>query len=189
MNHPSQPSETKNRRFQDSIGESIMTYRTFLFWVLLAAAVLAGCSHRPKELPQCYPCSVTILLNGEVLPNATATLVPIGGGKKYVSSGKVDSTGTAVISTNCANYKEAGAPAGDYKLIVTVPPARGKTLSPEEKREMTPQELSSWAMKNKRNTQDMNPVPKAFRTVKDSPVTISVTQTQENVTKIDLASP
>lgn len=147
-----------------------------------------GCGDRPKELPKCWPCSVRVRIGESPLSGCTISLVPVGGGKKYVSTGKADAEGLAVVSTVCGNYREEGTPAGDYKLVVSVPMKAAQVSDAEQaaRAKMSTQELKQMAMKNKAKAQNSNPVPEAFRTPETSPVTITVTEKNGNRADIDL---
>ena len=147
----------------------------------------AGCGARPKGFPKCYPCTVVLLKGGEVIPDSTATLIPTASGKNYVSSGTVDAQGQAVISTHCGNYIEKGVPEGEYRLVVSAPCTPPEDIDRETFRKMSIAEQIESSRADKQKVSDSIPVPEIFRTPDETPVTVTVKSSGENVTKVDMA--
>lgn len=156
-------------------------------FVSVLLPLMTGCGKRPKELPKCYPCSILLLKGGDVVPDSLITLIPTSSGKKFVSSGKVDSEGLAVISTQCGNYRENGVPEGEYKIVVTAPRKPPEEMDRETFRSMSDEERWKLSQAEKEEVRDSSPVPELFRSVADSPVTVTVKSDGDNMTEIDMA--
>lgn len=84
--------------------------RTFL---LLALAVVVGCSSETASPVKTYPASGKVTLNGRPLEGATVNFIPADG--KGSSVGTTDKDGMYKLTT----YRsDDGAPAGQYKVSI-----------------------------------------------------------------------
>jgi hypothetical protein len=80
--------------------------------IVLAVPTVSGCGGGGN--PKTYRVQGTIKLNGQPLPNASVTFVPVGGnGKQAV--GTTDDAGSYMLGTYATGD---GAVAGDYKVVV-----------------------------------------------------------------------
>lgn len=89
----------------------------FLALFLSVFVISSGCtkSNLPKDFPKLYPCEITVIQDGEPLPECNVALLPSDGSNaKYGSSALTNDDGTALINT----YGHAGVPSGSY--IVTM---------------------------------------------------------------------
>ncbi|MDO5308667.1 MAG: hypothetical protein Q4G03_04140 [Planctomycetia bacterium] len=87
--------------------------------LLLIALMCVGCgkAKKPAGMPDLFPTTITVTLDGKGLEDATVTLIP-GEKSSYIPSGVTDKSGKVEIKTS-GQFK--GAPAGDYKIIVSAP--------------------------------------------------------------------
>ena len=83
--------------------------------------MVCGChANKPDDIPNLYPCHITISQDGTPLANASVTLylaqrLVTENSQVWLPLGTTDGNGVATIYTN-ARY--AGAPAGQYKVLV-----------------------------------------------------------------------
>lgn len=89
--------------------------------ILCLCAVVCGCSKGPKkpaDLPKLNPTTVTVTYDdGSPVDGATvAFLASQTGGRTWNLTGVTDAAGKLVLMTD-GNWE--GAPAGDYRVIVT----------------------------------------------------------------------
>ena len=86
--------------------------------ILIAAMSITGCgknNSRPSDLPQLFPCVLTITQEGNPLDGAYVTLIPMEeSNAKYQASSVTNKSGEATIVT----YGFDGVPAGKYKVCV-----------------------------------------------------------------------
>jgi hypothetical protein len=93
-----------------------------IFLVSVAAAslvFLTGCSEsnpKPAGFPVTVPCVITMTQEGVPLEGAMVSLIPTDGAQDWLFSAITDASGNARIFTY---GREAGAPKGKYKIIVT----------------------------------------------------------------------
>jgi len=111
-----------------------MTFRSFvctLFVSLLAVTLLLGCGgqKRPADLPPLYSCTITVIQDGQPLSNGVVSLTSTDPSFKWVVFAQLDAAGTGKLFTQ-GLY--AGAPAGEYKVVIAkeevVPEQTGPTV-------------------------------------------------------------
>ncbi len=93
----------------------------FVAAILCLCAIVCGCSKGPKkpaDLPKLNPTTVTVTYDdGTPVDGATvAFLASQTGGRTWNLTGVTDASGKLTLMTD-GNW--AGAPAGDYRVIVT----------------------------------------------------------------------
>jgi hypothetical protein len=87
--------------------------------VLCSTCLAAGCTDGPK-LPPLVPVAGKVTVGGETAKGGQVALVPTQKGTLpdgAMALGTIDSSGNYSIMTN----GQAGAPAGQYKVVVTPP--------------------------------------------------------------------
>ena len=85
--------------------------------IAMLAVLTVGCSEKkPDGMPELYPTTLTFTVDGDGLKNANITLQPVDKSNTYVPAGVTDENGVAEIKT-MGKFK--GAPAGDYKVVVS----------------------------------------------------------------------
>ena len=93
----------------------------FVAAILCLCAIVCGCSKGPKkpaDLPKLNPTSATVTYDdGTPIENATVALLSSDtGGRTWNLTGVTDATGKIIFKTD-GNWD--GAPAGEYRVIVT----------------------------------------------------------------------
>ena len=95
-----------------------MLMKQIIIAIVITALSITGCgsnNSRPSDLPQLYPCVLTVTQEGNPLSGAYVTLIPMEeSNAKYQASSVTDNEGKATIIT----YGFDGVPAGKYKVCV-----------------------------------------------------------------------
>jgi len=108
-----------------------MTKHTVLLSLLLASALLSGCSNRPAGMPLLCPCNITVTQDGVPLAGASVLMTNLSDdavGKAWTPSGTTDSQGVARMKTN-AQYE--GVAAGKYRVVVEKFETESSKLGPQ----------------------------------------------------------
>lgn len=87
--------------------------------IAMSALVIffAGCSKGIK-FPRVYSVKVTVLNDGEKMPDMLVTFYPTKSIGNFSVQGETDSSGTCKIVTIATGKKKIGAPQGDYAVTV-----------------------------------------------------------------------
>ena len=78
--------------------------------------VVAGCGGNVSDLPKLMPVGGTVTLDGKPLANAMIAFVPSGSTRGTGANGRTDTVGKYELATRSG---EKGAPAGEYRVVVT----------------------------------------------------------------------
>ncbi|MCL2117892.1 MAG: hypothetical protein FWH27_05635 [Planctomycetaceae bacterium] len=94
-----------------------------LLTCLLMLMVCMGCNKRPDGWPEIFPFKMTFTDNGQPSKNMIVIMNRIdGSGGNWGVGGVTDEKGVLVVKTSFQDYAENGAPAGKYKILLTVSP-------------------------------------------------------------------
>jgi len=98
-----------------------MTFRSFVctsLVSLLATILLSGCGGpaRPADLPPLYPCTVTVLQDGQPLSEGVVSLSSTDPSFKWAVFAQLDASGKGKLFTQ-GLYP--GAPEGEYKVVIS----------------------------------------------------------------------
>ena len=139
--------------------------------------LLVGCGpKKPDGFPPVFPCKVTVTKEGKPLADVSVILMPEQAGGAHASGGKTDSSGVAVVRTNQANYLAAGAPEGQFKIILTKPVEPEGKLPDEEVNKMPGHERNKYAMEMLRKANAMKPIiPPNLTKADKTPLKLSIT--------------
>ena len=137
---------------------------------------------RPKGFPRPYPCTVTVTKDGQPIVGAQVALFGPERSANVVIGGTTDERGMAKIFTAIGNYQEAGAPSGEYHVMIKKDVILEETLSDEELNKLSPDGKKKHAAelaekrKSARETPEKTASPKSpvVLTVEKEPVTITV---------------
>lgn len=113
-------------------------FRVLLFVLF---PVIFGCSNKPPGFPTLHPCRVEVLNDKKPEEHVNIFLFPVassGASSSPIISGKTDRHGIAVITTALHNYRQSGAPVGEYIVILEKLPELTDTVSKEERDRMLP---------------------------------------------------
>jgi hypothetical protein len=85
--------------------------------LILAVISLTGCSNvsRPGDLPQLFPCTISVIQDGQPLEGAFVEFHAKDGEPKYRPTAYTGADGNAVMLT----YGFSGVPAGKYKVTIS----------------------------------------------------------------------
>ncbi len=86
------------------------------FVVVLASAILVGCSGKPSGFPKVSPCKITVTNGSEPIEGVDVALIPDEPISGVIVGGKTDATGVCVVNTTFANFSAPGAPEGSFKV-------------------------------------------------------------------------
>ena len=88
------------------------------FFIVLA---FAGCSHRPKGMPETLTCKIVVVNDGKPQVDYFVRLHLADGNGALTIMASTNSSGVAEIQTCMADYTTKGAPAGAYKVTIDKP--------------------------------------------------------------------
>jgi hypothetical protein len=130
---------------------------------------LHGCAPR---LPPVVPVQGKVLLNGQPLPKAAVTFVPLLDhfGAESNSTAETDENGQFTLT--CAYNNQPGAVIGKHIVLVAEPPP------PENMRNVQ----DGRVLDNYRAKLGNRPIPPQYSSVSQSPIRIEIKQGQEPVT-------
>lgn len=150
------------------------------FVLLVSIILIGGCSKRPSDFPQTFPCTITITKAGQPLANATVVLVSESESGPWVTSG-TSVSGPITIKTRWNDYEANGAPAGNYKVLVDA--LFDKPDAPQIDEVTTDQETAAKIMADyEKKINALRVVSPRYNDVNETPFTLTVTQTGTNAT-------
>jgi len=80
--------------------------------------MISGCTRQPADMPKLYPCTITVLNNGQPLPNAEVHLAKENETMALFLFGKVGGNGKANIGTHYGRVVKTGVPEGEFKVAI-----------------------------------------------------------------------
>jgi hypothetical protein len=134
---------------------------------LAGALALAGCAKTP---PAIVPVEGVATINGQPLPNASVTFVPMiqGFGAEYIATGATDEKGRFKVTCPAGN----GACACENRVTVTnaPPPESARGMSAESQAELSRYDAS---LKNR-------PIPTDYTSAAKTPLVVTVSAGQSD---------
>jgi len=132
---------------------------------LAVALALVGCAKSPPEI---VTVEGVVLVNGQPLPNATITFVPMieGFGAEYIATGASDEQGRFKVVCPGKN----GCPAGENRVTVTNPGPPEGARGQSDKAQAKANAFYA-SLKNR-------PIPQRYTTVASTPLVVQVTAAQ-----------
>jgi len=90
----------------------------FAVIAVMLLVTTSACSQKkkPADLPQLYPCEITVIQDGQPLEGAIVGLIADGHNTRFPSAAISDNKGIAKIKTDSL---WPGAPAGNYKVTIS----------------------------------------------------------------------
>ncbi|GHT27924.1 hypothetical protein FACS18942_07840 [Planctomycetales bacterium] len=156
----------------------LRNYSLFIVNYSLFILLLSGCGgvERPADMPQLYPCEITVTAEGTPLAGATIGLYSAVPDFKWTIGGLTNEQGKAVVTTH---GKYSGVPAGEYTVTVEKlepepydaekPPAQIKiyTLTNPEytDKDKSPLKLTVQKKKTSESVDTGKPIKAVLRTV------------------------
>ncbi|MDO4586366.1 MAG: hypothetical protein Q4C95_03620 [Planctomycetia bacterium] len=90
-----------------------------LLGLLLLTGMTSCGSKVPDGMPKTFPCSVKVTKEGTPLVEATVQFVPANNSATNLNiSGITDTMGVAQLATSIGTYSAAGAPEGEFIVLV-----------------------------------------------------------------------
>ena len=83
--------------------------------VVMASALILGCSEKPSGFPKVSPCTITVTNGSDPIEGVDVALIPDTPISGVIVGGKTDANGRAELTTH-GDFK--GAPAGTYRVGV-----------------------------------------------------------------------
>ena len=164
--------------------------RSYCMFFLLAAlpVLLAGCGTKaPEGFPKVFPCTIKVVNGGTPVEGCGVTLT-IPGGVAYACGGATNASGVATLGTSLGSFYKAGAPAGDFKVVLTKA-APSATLTEEQARAMEPHERQAFMQKAaEEQAKAKSIVPPDLSDPAKTTIQLTVTEGGDNTLEIDLAS-
>jgi hypothetical protein len=90
---------------------------SFLIFVYVLISV-GGCTNRPSNMPDVFPCIVTVKKDNVPIDKVLVTFSSEDGTGTLRISGITDSKGKAKIVTQLVDYSAEGVPLGTYKVAI-----------------------------------------------------------------------
>lgn len=119
---------------------------TALSVVFLAAAVLTGCSSKPKGFPSVKPCTVTVTDGTNPVEGIEVALIPAQVMSGVIVGGTTDAAGVCTVSTTFAGHSAPGSPEGEFTVTLKKTPLVEDMpdLTPEQAADMTRTEVDKY---------------------------------------------
>ncbi len=147
--------------------------------------LFSGCQKAPTGFPNVVPCRITVVKDGDPLPQTTVILVS-DSPKEWFSSGETDASGKTEINTTLSNFSRSGAPEGHYKVTLNQIPQLKETKSQQELFDMPASEKAAYIAKQEKLIRESRAFPLEFESHVTTPIEIDVKKGEPALT-IDVA--
>ena len=155
---------------------------------VLTVLFICGCSAKPGDVPQLYPCRVTVTNGSTPISGVSVVLGLTSESSACSMSGTTNSSGVAVIYTARQTWRGGGAPAGDYIVAIAKHPKLEDDLSTEEFQRLDPAEQERYQLEQQRKYDALpREVPLELGDFATSPYRMTVSQGNDNRLEIDIA--
>lgn len=156
-------------------------------FLVLGFVLHGGCDRgpaKPKNMPELFPCRITITQAGNPLEGAAVVLAPMSGNTAWISQGATDAQGVAEIKTH-VDFK--GVPEGEYAVRVSKVEMTPSAVS--DKAPTDPVEYVEWdKVKRTEKRLTYRYVKPEFDDSKKTPHKITITQGKNEAT-FDVGEP
>lgn len=159
--------------------------------LLILAACLVFCigcgKGKPEGMPDLYPVSITITKGATPVADANVFLVPASSSGSWSVNGITDANGVATIKTSQGDWKQPGAPEGEFNIYIT---KLAKIEEPEKPADMETNEAAKseyFAERLKRLEAANKEIPKALTSASTSGLKITVASGSETNETFDLS--
>ena len=148
--------------------------RKAILSVLFALAVVTFCGcnrvEKPADLPELYPCKISVIQDGQPLEGATVILADEASQLRFSVGGVTNAQGVVEVKTD---GKFVGAPAGKFKVLIS------KVFVPEMDLGTPPEDPVAKAEYDKKvqefNSQQADTVDTNYKSFGTTPASIEVT--------------
>lgn len=158
-----------------------MTRVCFAIGLAFLVPFLSGCGKEsvPADLPDLYPATIAVTMDGAPLGNATVTLAPAEGGT-WSAGGTTDASGLAALKTQ---MKYDGVAAGKYKVGVNKMSDADNPSAPADTANLSYEEQ---VKADQARPAVKSLVPDGYTVAKLSPLEVEVTAGGENKLSVNL---
>jgi hypothetical protein len=159
-------------------------------FLLLSIFLCWGCTSRPTDVPDVFPCKITVKNGTTPIVGAFVTLGLEQGSNTYSSSGVTDNSGVAEIKTVRLNWKGTGVPAGKYIVIIAKEPDTSSitTKDRESVSSMSMDERERYSLEMEKKIAALpREIPSKLSQFTTSPLRITVENGKENTLDVDVA--
>jgi hypothetical protein len=154
--------------------------------VLGSVFFLAGCGQKkPAGFPNVVPCTVSIVKDGKPLDNTMVILSAVSNGGNWITSGRTNSAGVAVMSTNSSGYAAEGSPEREYKVILSRPIVIEQKYTEQELFEMSEEKKQAYQREVTEKEAKARVIPEIYESAATTPIKITVSK-GETVHTIEL---
>ncbi|WP_153556708.1 carboxypeptidase regulatory-like domain-containing protein [Roseimaritima sediminicola] len=154
----------------------------------VAALLVSGCSEqRPEGMPELYPATLTVVQDGQPLPEATVSLFAEDASlNRWPAGGVTDESGVATLMTYS---KYPGVPAGTFKVMVNKTVTEGDPIPEPPAANATMEERAAYDRAIKTGSfEAFQVVAKEFRTAGTTPLTVTVSADADNDLSVDIGA-
>ena len=158
--------------------------------LIAAVPFITGCGPaRPKDMPETAPCKITVLQQGNPIPDVIVTLYREGGNGALNISGTTNAAGIAEIKTSWGNYTTKGAPVGTCKVTVEkyfeIPP---ETVTAEESALWTPEQGARYERERYAMVEKLRIFPVVISNIALTPLSVSVASRTGGTLTVEVAN-
>ncbi|MDR2754625.1 MAG: hypothetical protein LBC20_02870 [Planctomycetaceae bacterium] len=155
---------------------------------LLISVLLLGCNNKPDNVPDIFPCTVSVTNGTTPINDVFIVLALETGGTEYSMSGTTNSSGRATMRTSRLSWRGNGVPAGTYRVSLSKTPAVSG-ISPEEYQCLSAEEQEVYNNEQeKKREKEPREIPEYLSDFVRSPFQITVAKGQENFLAVDVAA-
>ena len=161
-----------------------------MIFLLVALPVLVvGCGTKPPDgFPKVFPCTIKVVDGGTPIEGCSVTLSGPSG-VAYACGGATDASGVATLGTTQGNFHQPGAPAGEYKVVLSKAAPTSATLTEEQARAMEPHERQAFMQKvAEEQAKAKSVVPPNLSDPTKTTIKLTVAEGGNNTLEIDLVS-
>jgi hypothetical protein len=156
-------------------------------FILLFTLFICSCNGKPADVPQLFPCKVTVTKDTVPVKDAHVVLGSTNDSSLCAVSGITDSSGVAKIHTSRLGWQGNGAPAGEYIITISKEPKLEDGLSTQEYQKLDPLEQERYQSEQQRKYDALpREIPAMISDVSTSPYRLNVKQDDENVLNIEI---
>jgi hypothetical protein len=156
-------------------------------FILLFTLFICGCNSKPTDVPQLFPCKITVTKDAVPVKDVHVVLGLTNSSSLCAVSGITDSSGVAKIHTSRLGWQGNGAPVGEYIITISKEPKLEEGLSTKEYQKLDPLEQERYQLEQQRKYDALpREIPEVMSNVSTSPYRLTVKHDGENVLDIDI---
>ena len=158
------------------------------YTLFLIVFLICGCNNKPQDVPQLFPCQVTVTNGGTPIAEADVILGLTSESSGASMSGVTNSSGVATIYTKRLAWKGKGVPVGDYIVTISKSPKLEEKLSLAEYQKLEPTEREKYNAEQERLYNALpREVPGELSAFGKSPYRMTVSKDGDNRLDIDIS--